>query len=64
MPGSLSTVNRPGCRAMESALFRRSLSSARQEPVCAYFTTGISEKVWNGGGEDTVHSSVVAPSPQ
>ena len=25
---------------------------------------GSSAKVWNGGGEDTVHSSVVAPSPQ
>ena len=25
---------------------------------------GSSSKVWNGGGDDTVHSSVVAPSPQ
>ena len=28
-----------------------------------YFTFGNSSKVWNGGGEDTVHSKVVAPSP-
>ena len=28
-----------------------------------YFTLGSSSKVWNGGGEDTVHSRVVAPSP-
>ena len=28
-----------------------------------YFTLGKSSKVWNGGGDDTVHSSVVAPSP-
>ena len=28
-----------------------------------YFTLGSSSKVWNGGGEVTVHSKVVAPSP-
>ena len=28
-----------------------------------YFTLGSSSKVWNGGGDDTVHSRVVAPSP-
>ena len=27
-----------------------------------YFTLGSSSKVWNGGGEDTVNSRVVAPS--
>ena len=27
-------------------------------------TRGSSSKVWNGGGELTCHSSVVAPSPQ
>ena len=28
-----------------------------------YFTLGSSSKVWNGGGDDTVHSRVVAPYP-
>ena len=28
-----------------------------------YFTLGSSSKVWNGGGDETVHSNVVAPSP-
>ena len=28
-----------------------------------YFTLGNSSNVWNGGGEVTVHSNVVAPSP-
>src|SRR5690242_12236451 len=32
-------------------------------PAAAYFTSGNSSKVWNGGGDDTVHSSVVAPAP-
>ena len=31
-------------------------------PPC-YFTFGSASKVWNGGGEDTCHSRVVAPSP-
>jgi len=29
-----------------------------------YFTRGRVSNWWNGGGELTVHSSVVAPSPQ
>ena len=28
-----------------------------------YFILGSSSKVWNGGGDDTVHSRVVAPTP-
>ena len=32
--------------------------------LAPYLTTGSSSKVWNGGGELTCHSSVVAPSPQ
>ena len=28
-----------------------------------YLILGSSSKVWNGGGDATVHSKVVAPSP-
>src|SRR5690606_2354855 len=31
--------------------------------MTAYCTFGRVENWWNGGGEDSVHSSVVAPSP-
>src|SRR5579864_4323103 len=30
----------------------------------AYFTIGSTLNWWNGGGEDSVHSRVVAPGPQ
>ena len=49
---------------------RRSSASPPSTPALpglnarsAACTTGRSSKVWNGGGELTVHSSVVAPSP-
>lgn len=29
-----------------------------------YLMLGSVSNVWNGGGEDSVHSSVVAPAPQ
>ena len=39
-------------------------SRANGEIRCHQTTRGSSSKVWKGGGELTVHSSVVAPSPQ
>ena len=44
---------------------RSSPSLQRYDADLVYHRTrGSSSKVWNGGGEETVHSSVVAPSPQ
>ena len=42
------------------------LSSGRAERRCnrPHLMRGSVSKVWNGGGEDSVHSSVVAPTPQ
>ena len=42
---------------------RRGQADAAQCSV-AHRTRGSTSKVWNGGGDATVHSSVVAPSPQ
>jgi hypothetical protein len=38
-------------------------SSSRNAAASAQRIRGNTSKVWNGGGDDNVHSSVVAPAP-
>src|SRR3546814_6431418 len=42
---------------------RQQSSPGAAKPPLAYLITGSFSYWWNGGGEDSVHSSVVAPSP-
>src|SRR3546814_18782913 len=42
---------------------RQQSSPGAAKPPLAYLITGSFSSWWNGGGEDSVHSSVVAPSP-
>src|SRR5579872_5245298 len=68
---------RPQCRGLQ--LVSRGTPFRRYQPGTASAVPGLCStppqwlepvmrgsvsKVWNGGGEDTVHSKVVAPTPQ
>ena len=67
-------IENNGCSKLMTPNIARERNSTYLSPIIVdfsiflkfdsiYFILGNSSKVWNGGGEVTVHSKVVAPSP-
>jgi len=49
---------------VDSGVGHQPIHSNASQPTCLYLIRGRVSNVWNGGGEGSVHSKVVAPGPQ
>jgi hypothetical protein len=64
--GSITVQTHTKIAHSHTSMASHMLTSRRWAILCRgepYPITGVSLKLWKGGGDDTLHSKVVAPSP-